>query len=278
MKLKQIGALAGAAIVACSFTAANAAQMVTVKGSDTLVILAQRWAEEYMKKTPNVQVQVTGGGSGTGIAALINGTTDIANSSRPMQEKEKSSVKQRANQGVSEFKVAKDGITIYVHESNKVESLTLDQLRGIYTGKIANWKAVGGPDLPITRYSRENNSGTYVFFKEHVLKNADYHSSCQNMPGTASVVNAVRKDKGGIGYGGVAYAQGVREVPVKKDAKSAAVMPTSDNIRNGTYPIWRFLYQYVIGVPKGEVAKLIKWELSDEGQAIVAKVGYIPVK
>lgn len=277
MKIRYIASLACAVLAAGSF-AANAAQMVTVKGSDTLVILAQRWAEEYMKKNPSVQVQVTGGGSGTGIAALINGTTDIADASRPMTEKEKSSVKSRANRGVSEFKVAKDGITIYVHESNKVEALTLDQLRGIYTGKIVNWKAVGGPDLPITRYSRENNSGTYVFFKERVLKNADYHPSCQNMPGTASVVNAVRKDKTGIGYGGVAYARGVREVPVKKDAKSAAILPSSETIRNGTYPIWRYLYQYVIGVPKGEVAKLIKWELSDEGQAIVSKVGYIPVK
>lgn len=278
MTLKRISALAASAALLAGLGSAATAQVVTVKGSDTMVILAQRWAEEYMKKHPGVRIQVTGGGSGTGIAALINGTTDICNASRPMKDKEKANVRQRHNRGVSEYRVAKDGITIYVHPSNNVPHLTLDQLRLIYTGRINNWKQVGGPDRPITRYSRENNSGTYVFFKEFVLKNQNYDPSCQNMPGTASVVNAVSKDPGGIGYGGMAYAKGVREVPIKKDAKSQAYEPTPANVRNGNYPIWRFLYQYVVGVPKGEVAKLIQWELSDEGQAIVEKVGFVPVK
>lgn len=278
MNTCKIIALTAAAVAAASMASPVLAENITVKGSDTMVMLAQRWAEVYMQKNPSTGIQVTGGGSGTGIAALINGTTDICDASRAMKDKEKAQVKQRHNRGVTEFKVAKDGITIYVNEGNKIPDLTLAQLRAIYTGKVNNWKQVGGSDLQITRYSRENNSGTYVFFKEAVLKGDDYHPSCQNMPGTASVVNAIARDRGGIGYGGVAYAKGVREVPVKKDAHSPALRPTGKTIAEGTYPIWRYLYQYVVGTPKGAVKKLIDWERSSEGQEIVEKVGYVPVR
>jgi len=254
------------------------AQSITVKGSDTMVILVQKWAEAYMKAYPSRKVQVTGGGSGTGIAALINGTTDIANSSRTMKDKEKQSVKNRSQILPKEYKVARDGLSIYVNDTNPIDVLTLDQIKAIYTGKISNWKQVGGPDNQITRYSRENNSGTYVFFKENVLDNQDYHPSCQNMPGTASVVNAVARDQGGIGYGGMAYGKGIKEIGVKKDAKSPAVKPSVETVKDGSYPIWRYLYQYTIGPAKGAVKDFINWEQSDDGQAIVNKVGYVSIR
>ena len=257
---------------------ADAAGRITVKGSDTLVILAQRWAETYMKKTPRMKIQVTGGGSGTGIAALINGTTDICNSSRALKNAEITRVQQRWKKVPYETKCAKDGITIYAHKSNPVPSLTLQQLSDLYTGKVSNWKQVGGKDMKITRYSRENNSGTYVFFKEHVMKKQDYHSSCQNMPGTAAIVNAVAKDATGIGYGGAAYAKGIKVVPVKADSKSAACTPTAANVKSGKYPISRYLFMYTRGAPTGVVKKYVDWCLSSEGQKIVSQVGYFPVK
>ena len=188
---------------------------ITVKGSDTLVILAQRWAEMYMQKYPTTSIQVTGGGSGVGIAALINGTTDIANSSRPIKPSEVQKLKDRHNTLGVEIPCAKDGITIYLHESNKVKELSLKQLSDIYQAKITNWKQLGGDDASIKLYGRENSSGTYVFFKDEVVK-GDYAASCQTLPGTAAVVNAVKKDKYGIGYGGAAYASGVKHCMVKK--------------------------------------------------------------
>ena len=250
---------------------------ITVKGSDTMVILGQRLAERYMKEHPDVTVQVTGGGSGTGIAALQNGTTDIAQSSRPIKDKEKEGVKAKFGKDVAEFVVAKDGLSVYVHESNPVKSLSIPQLKAIYTGKIRNWKEVGGNDAPITLYSRENNSGTYVYFKEHVLDDEDFDPRAQNMPGTASVVNAVSKDKNGIGYGGVAYTKGVRDMPIKKDDTSEPVAPTKETIKAGTYPLARDLYFYTAGEPTGAVKDFIDWTLSEEGQKVVEEVEYIPI-
>jgi phosphate transport system substrate-binding protein len=253
-------------------------EVITVKGSDTMVILAQRWAEMYMASHPNVTIQVTGGGSGTGISALINGTTDICNASRPMKSSERDKLKQRYSTLGVEIKSARDGLAIYVHESNPVKELTLDQLKDIYTAKITNWKDVGGNDAKIILYSRENNSGTYVYFKDNVLKGADYAPSAQNMPGTASVVNAITKDKNGIGYGGDAYGKGIRFVSVKKDANTPGYAPTLENIKSGNYPITRFLYMYTRSKPTGALKEYIDWILSAEGQEIVTKVGYFPVR
>jgi phosphate transport system substrate-binding protein len=252
--------------------------VITVKGSDTLVILAQRWAELYMAKNPDVKIQVTGGGSGVGIAALINGSTDLCNSSRPMKPSEREKLKQRYNTLGVEIKVAKDGLSVYTNEANKVKELTIAQIKDIYTGKITNWKAVGGNDAKIIVYGRENSSGTYVYFKDNVLGGADYTSSMQSLPGTAAVVNAVSKDKNAIGYGGAAYAEGVRDVKVKKDANSPGFLPTAENVKLGDYPISRFLYIYTRSKPTGEIKNYIDWILSPEGQAIVSKVGYFPVK
>lgn len=250
---------------------------ITIKGSDTMVILAQRWAEIYMKKNPAVNIQVTGGGSGVGIAALINGTTDIANSSRPIKSSEIQKLKDRYNTLGVEIPCAKDGITVFLHESNKVKELSIKQLSDIYQGKITNWKNLGGDDAPIKLYGRENSSGTYAFFKDEVVK-GDYAAGCQTLPGTAAVVNAVKKDKYGIGYGGAAYAAGVKHCAVKKDSQTPGVMPSTETIAKNQYPITRYLYLYMRNRPTGETKKFIDWILSPDGQKIITDVGYFPVK
>ncbi|HID07689.1 MAG TPA: phosphate ABC transporter substrate-binding protein, partial [Armatimonadetes bacterium] len=207
-------------LISLSATAVARGGRITIKGSDTMVILNQRWAEEYMRTHRGIIVQVTGGGSGTGIAALLNGTTDICAASRPLKAREIKMLKRRFKRPPVKFAVAMDGIAIYVNHANPIKVLTLEQIRLIYTGRLNNWRYVGGPNRKIVRYGRENNSGTYAFLKEHVLRGADYANDCQAMPGTAAVVNAVAKDKWAIGYGGIGYAKGVKIVAVKKNAKS----------------------------------------------------------
>jgi phosphate transport system substrate-binding protein len=270
-----------AAAIAATLLAAGAthgARGITLKGSDTMVILAQRWAEKYMNVHPGAVVQVTGGGSGTGIAALINGTTDVCMASRPMKEDEKRKLRDRYQTMGVELPVAKDGLSIYVHESNPVQSLSIEQLRGIYTGAVTNWKDVGGREAPIILYSRENNSGTYVYFKDHVLLGRDYSARCQTLPGTAAVVNAVARDPNGIGYGGAAYGRGVRELAVSRAAGSPAVRPGAGTVKDGSYPITRNLYLYTRTRPAGDVKKFVDWVLSPDGQALATQVGYFPVR
>jgi phosphate transport system substrate-binding protein len=250
---------------------------ITVKGSDTMVILAQRWAEVYMKSTPNTAVQVTGGGSGVGISALINGATDIAISSRKMKSTEIEQLKSLYKTSGVEIACAKDGITIFLHPSNKVKELSIKQLSEIFKGNIKNWKEVGGNDQNIKLYGRENSSGTYVFFQEHVV-GGDYAASCQTLPGTAAVVNAVKKDPNGIGYGGAAYAEGIEICKVKKDDNSAGVLATAETIKNDTYPISRYLFMYIKNKPTGAMKSYIDWILSPEGQKLVVELGYFPVK
>ena len=257
---------------------AAAAGEVTVKGSDTMVILGQRWAEEYMRVHPNATIQVTGGGSGTGISALINGTTDICQASRTMSAAEKEKLRDRyATVGV-EIPVARDGLSVYVNASSPLAEITMDQLKLIFTGKVTNWKELGGPNAKIVVYSRENSSGTYVFFKEHVLKNADYTVRAQSMPGTAAVVNAVAKEKFGIGYGGAAYAKGIKVLKVKRDADSPAIASDEAHVKDGSYPLSRPLFFYLRNKPTGDVGAFVDWVLSAAGQAIVTKVGYYPLK
>jgi phosphate transport system substrate-binding protein len=265
---------------AISFAAPSMATAgtISVKGSDTMVVLGQRWAEEYMKKHPTTTIQVTGGGSGTGISALINGTTEVCEASRSMKEAEKAQIKEKTGAPPEEITVAKDGLSVYLNEGNALSELTMDQLKAIYTGKITNWKDVGGPDAKIIPYSRENSSGTYVFFKEHVLANADYTPRAQAMPGTAAVVNAVSKDKNSIGYGGAAYAKGIKVIRIKKDAAAAGVAPSDVTVKNGTYPLSRPLFFYLRAKPADEIKAFVDWVLSADGQAVVLKVGYFPVK
>ena len=259
------------------FAFAPATNKIVVKGSDTLVILAQKWAEVYMKSNPGTAIQVTGGGSGVGISALINGATDIANASRKMKASEKDKLKARYNTLGVEVACAKDGITVYLNPSNKVKELTIKQLGDMFSGKITNWKQVGGADADIKLYGRENSSGTYVFFQENVVK-GDYASNCQTLPGTAAVVNAVKKDPNGIGYGGAAYAEGIEICKVKKDENSPAYAANAETIKNDQYPISRYLFMYLKNRPTGELKKYIDWILSPEGQKMVVEVGYFPVK
>lgn len=275
--MKNLTKFALVAAVLASPLAAQAGS-ITVKGSDTMVLLGQRWAEAYMAKNAATSIQVTGGGSGTGISALINGTTDVCQASRSMKDDEKSKLRDRYNTTGTEIPVARDGLSVYVNASNPVKELTLDQLRLIFTGKVTNWKELGGNDAKIIVYSRENSSGTYVFFKEHVLKNADYTARAQSMPGTAAVVNAVAKEKNSIGYGGAAYAKGIHVLLIKKDAGSPGVTPDLAHVQDGTYPLSRPLFFYLRNKPTGEIKTFVDWVLSPEGQSIVGKVGYFPIK
>jgi phosphate transport system substrate-binding protein len=277
MKKNRLALVISLAVIILAGAGFAPQSKITIKGSDTMVILAQRWAEIYMKQHPEISIQVTGGGSGVGLAALINGTTDIANSSRPIKKSEIEKLKSRYNTLGIEIPCAKDGITVFLNESNQVKELSLKQLSDIYTGRITNWKEVGGVDAAITLYGRENSSGTYVYFKETVVK-ADYAAACQTLPGTAAVVNAVKKDKFGIGYGGAAYAEGVKHCMVKKDANSPAYLPTAENVAKNQYPITRYLYMYLRNRPTGDLKKFIDWILSAEGQKVVTAVGYFPVK
>ena len=278
MKTKNmLKVMALVVISTIGFAFMPAPKKITVKGSDTMVILAQKWAEVYMKSHPEVIIQVTGGGSGTGIAALINGATDICNASRQIKPSEVEKLKQRYNSPGVEIPCAQDGVTIYLNSANPVNELTLKQLSDIYTGRVTNWKEVGGPDAAIRLYGRENSSGTYVFFQEEVVK-GDYAPSTNTLPGTAAVVNAVKKDVYGIGYGGAAYAEGVKHCKVKKDANSTAYYATAETIKSKQYPIARYLYMYVSNRPTGEIKAYIDWILSAEGQKYVTEIGYFPVR
>jgi phosphate transport system substrate-binding protein len=270
--LKKLGILL---VALMAFGLAQAGN-ISIKGSDTMVQLGQRWAEEYMKSHTGVSIQVAGGGSGTGIAALLNGATDICEASRDMKPQEYSDAETK---GIKPHRVAValDGIAVFLHEGNPVKELTLAQLKGIYTGTITNWKEVGGPSHSIILYGRENNSGTYAYFKEHVLKNEDYHEATQTLPGTAAVVNAVAQDKFGIGYGGIAWAKGVKYVAVKKDDKTAAVLPSIETVTNGSYPVSRELYWFFNGTPSGALKDLLNWTLSPDGQKIAESADYIPL-
>lgn len=264
--------LAGLALVSAR------AGEITVKGSDTLVILAQKWAEVYMAKNPGVKIQVTGGGTGTGFAALQNQQTDLCNASRKIRPKEIETCIKAFGKRPTEHRVALDGLSVYVNEANPLQDLSVEQLELIFTGRIKNWKDLGGPDAAIILYSRENSSGTYEFFKEHVLKGKDFAANAQTMPGTAAVLQSVAKERHGIGYGGAAYGAGAKHLNIRKTAADEPVEPTEENVVSGKYPISRYLYIYVNpALEKGEVAAYLKWIRSDDGQKVVKDVGYFPL-
>jgi len=264
---------------------------ISIKGSDTMVNLAQKWAEVYMQQNPNVSIQVTGGGSGTGIAALLNGTTDLANASREMKESELETAKQKGVTPIV-YNVALDGIALIVHLDNKIDNLTVKQLSNIFGGKITNWKQLGGADMDITLYGRENSSGTYEFFKEHVLgknesgRQVDYSPATQVLQGTAALGEAVARDVKGIGYGGVGYfaeRNDVKILHIKKDKDSPAITPSENGkvnyeaIWNGNYSISRYLYCFTNREATGELKNYIDFILSPEGQKLVESMEYIPL-
>lgn len=257
---------------------------IQIKGSDTEVNLVQKLSEVYMEKLPEVSIAVTGGGSGTGIAALINGQTDIANSSRPMKNAE---IKQANAKGIEPVPImfALDGLAIITHESLSVNSLNINEVADIFKGNIKNWKSVGGPDLEISVYGRQSNSGTFVYFRDTVLK-GDYAPSVRRMNGTAQIVEAVRKDKAAIGYVGIGYVvneegnviSGINVLNLAGDANTTGVSPLeSENVKSGKYPLSRPLFQYTNGKPEGNLLEFIQFELSDEGQKLIEKEGYYPI-
>ena len=255
-------------------------QTLSIKGSDTMVHLVSSWTEEFMKAHAEADISVTGGGSGTGIAALINGTTDICAASRGMKEKEQ---KLAADNKVSpvEIPVARDGIVLIVHPANPVHSLTIDQLRLIYTGKVSNWKEVGGPDSPILLLSRESSSGTFVFFQEHVLNKEDFSPSARLLPGTSALVQAVAADRGAIAYVGLGFAAEakgtVKTLGVQASGQASPVVPSEETVRSGAYAVSRPLFFYTNGAPKDTAKQFIDFCLSPAGQKIVRDTGYVPV-
>jgi len=262
-------------------TPGRPSRYVTVKGSDTMVHLCSSWAEALMQVNSDVEVSVTGGGSGTGIAALLNGTTDICAASRRMKDKEKDLAAQKGIDPV-EFVVARDGIAVIVNPGNPVESLTLEQIRKIYTGAYDRWSEVGGPDETIVVLSRESSSGTYVFFQEHVLQKKDYRQDARLMPATSAIVGSVSSDKWAIGYVGLGYAKEavgkVKILSVKAEEEAPAVVPSEDTVVSGNYSIARPLHLYTAGRPEGAAKDFIDFCLSSEGQQIVRQTGYVAVE
>jgi phosphate transport system substrate-binding protein len=252
--------------------------LVKIKGSDTVNPLSQKEAETFMKKNGNSSITVVGGGSGVGIAALLDGTTDIAQASRSIKMSEKMKM-QEAGNAYKETIIAYDALAVVINNGNKVSQLTREQLEGIFTAKIKNWKEVGGEDLPIVVYSRESSSGTFEFFKEHVMSNKNYAASCLMMPATGAIIQSVSQTKGAIGYVGLAYvSKDVKAVKVSYDKGKTFTGPSLETAMNKTYPVVRPLYYYYSTKVESRVKPYVNYVLSPEGQAIVKQVGYIPLK
>ena len=251
------------------------AQKVVIKGSDSVLPLGQKVSEQFMKSNKNVNISVVGGGSGVGIAALIDGTTQIAMTSRPIKMDEKLKL-QAAGRQYKEVKIAYDALSIIVNPANKVTQLTREQIEGIFTGKIKNWKEVGGDDMKIVAYARETSSGTYEFFKEHLLNRKNYASTCLNMPASGSVVQSVSQTKGAIGYVGLAYVdKSVKAIGVSTDKGKTYVKPSIATAKNKTYPIVRPLYFYYPSKSEATVKSFIDYVIGKTGQGLVSQIGYI---
>ncbi|MBN1121086.1 MAG: PstS family phosphate ABC transporter substrate-binding protein [Anaerolineae bacterium] len=253
------------------------------KGSDTLVNLALAWAEAYQSVQPDVSIAVTGGGSGTGIAALINGTVDIANASRSMKEEEIAGAQANGFDPV-EIRVAIDALAVIVHPDNPVDQLTIQQLSDIYTRRIVNWNEVGGSDAPIVLLSRETNSGTHVYFLEQVVRQGDdenediFAPQTLLMPSSVGITSEIRRNPNAIGYDGLGYVTEHEKVlAIAKDENSPYVLPTTETGADGSYPLSRFLFMYTAGEPEGSIAEYIDWIRGPEGQAIVAELGFVPL-
>jgi len=257
---------------------------IKIAGSTTLLPLSQLWAEAFMSKHPDVSISVTGGGTGVGISALLNGTCDIANASREAKAKEIATARQR-NVKLTAIKCAKDGLAIIVHPSNNVKNLTLAQLRDIYSGKVRTWDQVGGKSkAEIVVVGRDSASGTYGFFQEAVLGGGQYRADMLSQATNAAVAQTVSQSPNAIGYVGMAYAWGLSKkgklevVSVSRKKGEPGILPKEETVANGSYPLFRYLYMYTAGKPSGLVKQFIDFGLSSEGQALVPKSGYISLK
>ena len=262
---------------------ADANKMIMIKGSDTMVHLVSNWAEAFMKLDPNMEIAVTGGGSGTGIAALINGTTDIANSSRKIKKKELDDA-QKAGYYPEEFKVAVVALAVIVNPANPVKELTIDQLSGIFTGKITNWNEVGGKNEKILVLSRDRNSGTHMYFLENVLRHGNekgpeqFAPSVLMLPSSEAIINEVSQSESAIGYDGLGYVTPkVKTIAVAAKNGDPFIQPSKETATDHTYPIWRFLYMYTGFKPRGETKAFIDFVLSEKGQKIVDELGFVPL-
>lgn len=258
-------------------------QAIQNKGSDTMVNLALAWAEAYRVQQPATAIAVTGGGSGTGIAALINGTVDIANASREMKESE---IEQARAQGVEpvEHVVAIDALAVIVNPANPVSQLTIDQLADIFTGRITNWQALGGDDAGIILVSRETNSGTHVYFLDEVVRKGDgdnhdiFAPQTMLMPSSVGITSEIQRNPHAIGYDGLGYVtEHEKLIAVARDAASPFVLPTVQSGADGSYPIARDLYMITAGEPSGAIADFIAWIVGPAGQQIVADLGFVPL-
>ena len=279
---KWLLVLVAVTFVTSAFAAKDKNSM-QIKGSDTMVNLGQAWAEKYMKKNPTDFVAVTGGGSGTGLSSLISGTCDIAMSSRNIKDKEIAIAKQKGIDP-NEIKVALDGLAVVVNPDNPIGKLTLSQLADIFTGRVTNWKEIGGKDERIVILSREVNSGTHVYFKEHVLRKNDPNSKEEFAPralmlsSSQAIADEVAGNPAAIGYYGMGYiSKKQKPVAVAKDELSEYEAPTIENVINGKYPISRPLFFYTNGVPKEMVKKFVDFSLSKEGQEIVLATDFVPI-
>lgn len=267
-----------------SETAVNDSQRaIQNKGSDTLVNVALAWAEKYREVKPEVAIAVTGGGSGTGIAALINGTVDLANASRAMKDDEKEEARANGIEPI-EYVVAIDALAVIVHPNNPVSELNIDQLADIYTGRITNWQEVGGNDAPIVLLSRETNSGTHVYFLEEVVRKGEdsediFAPQTLLMPSSVGITSELRRNPNAIGYDGLGYVDPAHEkmLAVAPSGTADFVYPTVASASSGEYPLSRNLFMYTAGEPTGELATYLDWILSSAGQAIVAQLGFVPL-
>lgn len=265
-------------------TSDSPAQYIENKGSDTIVNLALAWAETYQAEHADVRISVTGGGSGTGIAALINGTVDIANASRKIKDEE---IAEAQSKGVEplEHIIARDAIAVIVNQENPVSELTLQQISDIYSGKITNWSEVGGEDRPIVKLSRETNSGTHVYFLETVLRLGNkedktlFSTDTLLLPSSEGIISEVRSNPNAIGYDGLGYVpEDLKMIAIAEEAGGAYVLPAITTVNDKTYPIARDLYMYTDGEPTGVVKDYLDWMLSAEAQEIVTELGFVPVK
>ncbi|GMV94011.1 MAG: phosphate ABC transporter substrate-binding protein [Candidatus Hydrogenedentota bacterium] len=256
-------------------------QSIMIKGSDTMLHLVTAWADAYMSQHPEVSISVTGGGSGTGIAALLNGTTDLCASSREVKEEE-IKLAQQKGLNLNVVPVARDAITVIVNPQNPVSELTVEQLKKIYTGAYKTWDQVGGPAEPIVVLSRESSSGTYVFFLEHVLNKEDYTKDSLLLPATSAMIQSVTDSPNAIGYVGLGYAEEaadkVKMLSVKRDSSSPAVAPSTETVLSGEYSLARPLNLASSGDSTGAVKTFIDFCLGPEGQALVAETGYVSVQ
>lgn len=266
-----------------SSTGTNQQAYIENKGSDTIVNLALAWAETYQTIDPDLRISVTGGGSGTGIASMINGTVNIANASRPIKQDE---IDQARANGFDpmEHVIAKDAIAVIVNPNNPISQLTLKQISDIYSGAINNWSEVGGDDRPIVRLSRETNSGTHVYFLETVLRmglkddKTLFSRDTLLLPSSEGIINEIRSNPNAIGYDGLGYVpDDLKMIAISIDGASAYVLPSIDSVNDKTYAISRDLYMYTLNEPEGEVKKYLEWILTDEAQLIVAELGFVPV-